>query len=157
MNVQIKKIKLTSVKLNPNNPRKANRAHMERLVLSLRQFPEMMSIREIVVDENYVVLGGNMRVMAMREAGEDQCLAKIVSGLTEDQKKEFMIKDNAAFGEWDMEVLANIWSDVPLNDWGVRIGFIPADDVEIPDGNKEIDEAAMEITSHECQFCGFKW
>jgi hypothetical protein len=80
-----------------------------------------MGIREIVCDENYVVLGGNMRLLAMRKIGAKECTAKIVSGLTEAQKREFVIKDNGAWGQWDFDILANSWDDLPLIDWGIKL------------------------------------
>lgn len=79
----------------------------------------MMELREIVVDENMMILGGNMRYRALKEAGEKECIAKIADGLTPEQKREFIIKDNASFGEWDMDILANVFDDLPLVDWGI--------------------------------------
>jgi hypothetical protein len=119
--IEIKKIKLSQVKLNPDNPRRIGSKEMDRLVKSLQEFPEMMRMREIVVDEKMMVLGGNMRVLALRKAGEKEVTAKICRGLTEDQKREFIIKDNGFMGEWDFDALANSWSDLPLVEWGVDI------------------------------------
>lgn len=96
---------------------------MERLIKSLQNFPEMLDIREIVCDEDMVVLGGNMRLRALREAGAKECNAKIVTGLTDEQKREFAIKDNAGFGQWNMDDLANGWDNLPLVDWGVPVEF----------------------------------
>ena len=123
-NITIKTVKLSAIKLNPDNPRRISEKDMERLVKSLTEFPEMMDIREIVVDEGMMVLGGNMRTLALRKAGAKECVAKIVTGLTPEQKKEFIIKDNGAWGQWDFDALANSWDDLPLADWGVDI---PAD------------------------------
>ena len=121
MNVEVKKVKLTELKLNPDNPRTISKRDMDRLVKSLTEFPDMLSIREIVVDEKMTVLGGNMRLQALKKAGAKDCIAKIVSGLTEAQKREFVIKDNGSMGEWNMDELANMWSDLPLADWGVDL------------------------------------
>ncbi|MFA5458332.1 MAG: hypothetical protein WC261_11960, partial [Synergistaceae bacterium] len=74
-----------------------------------------------VVDEGMMVLGGNMRTLALRKAGAKECVAKIVTGLTPEQKREFVIKDNGGFGTWDMDALANGWGDLPLVEWGVNI------------------------------------
>jgi len=119
--VEIKKVKLDKIHLNPDNPRTITKQAMERLVKSLQDFPEMMELREIVVDETLTVLGGNMRTLALRQAGEKEVLAKICTGLTPEQKREFVIKDNAAFGAWDMDALANSWDDLPLIEWGVDL------------------------------------
>ncbi|MFA5747446.1 MAG: ParB N-terminal domain-containing protein [Candidatus Paceibacterota bacterium] len=121
MNVEVKKVKLTELKLNPDNPRTISKRDMDRLVKSLTEFPDMLSIREIVVDENMTVLGGNMRLQALKKAGAKDCIAKIVSGLSAAQKREFVIKDNGSMGEWSMDDLANSWSDLPLVEWGVDI------------------------------------
>jgi hypothetical protein len=101
------------------------------------------------------VLGGNMRLLALKKSGAKECTAKIVTGLTPEQKREFIIKDNSAFGEWDMDLLSSSWSDLPLVDWGVDL---PEDWLkEIPEENKAIDEEAMADTKNECPKCGFKW
>ena len=121
MEITTKKLKLSQIKPNPTNPRKIGKVEMERLVKSLQDFPEMMELREIIVDENNIILGGNMRYRALKQIGEKECIAKIVTGLTVDQKREFIIKDNSAFGQYDMDALANLWSDLPLVEWGVDL------------------------------------
>ena len=118
--ITIKAVKLSQIKLNPDNPRQISNADMDRLVKSLADFPDMMQIREIVVDETMTCIGGNMRTLALRKAGVKECTAKIVTGLTPEQKREFVVKDNAAFGEWDMDLLSG-WDDLPLADWGVDL------------------------------------
>ena len=155
MEITTKKLKLSQIKLNPDNPRKIGKVEMERLVKSLQDFPEMMELREIIVDENNIILGGNMRYRALKQIGEKECIAKIVTGLTLEQKREFIIKDNGNMGEWDMDALANLWSDLPLVEWGVDLPEEWTD--PIPDKNKEIDEESMEDTKNECPKCGFKW
>ncbi len=121
MQIEIRKVKLSQIKLNPNNPRLITDKDMGLLIKSLKEFPEMMQLREIIVDETLTVLGGNMRTLALRKIGEKECIAKIVSGLTPTQKREFIIKDNSAFGSWDMDILANLWGDLPLTEWGMNI------------------------------------
>jgi len=116
-----KRLKLSQIKPNPTNPRRIGKTEMERMVKSLQDFPEMLELREIIVDENNIILGGNMRYRALKQIGEKECIAKIVTGLTADQKREFIIKDNSNFGEYDMDALANLWSDLPLADWGVDL------------------------------------
>ena len=121
MEITTKKLKLSQIKLNPDNPRKIGKVEMERLVKSLQDFPEMLELREIIVDENNTILGGNMRYRALKQIGAKECIAKIVTGLTLEQKREFIIKDNGNMGEWDMDALANLWSDLPLIDFGVDL------------------------------------
>lgn len=119
--VKIKTVKLSEIKLNPDNPRTISKKNMDLLVKSLAEFPDMLDIREIVVDETMTVLGGNMRLLALQKSGVKDCTAKIVSGLTKEQKREFVIKDNSSFGSWDMDALANSWGDLPLAEWGVDL------------------------------------
>lgn len=155
MKIEVKKLKLSEIKLNPNNPRQITEKELDKLVRSLKEFPEMRKIREIVVDEDMMILGGNMRFRALQIIGEKSDTVKVVSGLTDEQKREFIIKDNSAFGVWDFDVLANEWDGLPLNDWGVDL---PEDWLlTIPEDNKDIDEDAMAETQNECPSCGFKW
>jgi hypothetical protein len=119
--IEIKTVKLSVVKLNPDNPRTISTKDMDRLVKSLQEFPDMMSIREIVVDETMTVMGGNMRLLALRKCGAKEATAKIVKGLTPEQKRRFVISDNGQWGAWDFDALANSWSDLPLTEWGVNL------------------------------------
>jgi len=157
MEITTKKLKLSQIKPNPTNPRKIGKVEMERLVKSLQDFPEMMELREIIVDENNIILGGNMRYRALKKIGEKECIAKIVTGLTVDQKREFIIKDNSAFGQYDMDALANLWSDLPLVEWGVDLPedwLKPIGEVEPPglrDGDRE-PFRQMTFTVHDEQF-----
>jgi hypothetical protein len=157
MNVEIKKVKLTEIKLNPDNPRRIGNVEMERLVKSLQEFPDMLSIREIVVDETMTILGGNMRYLALKKAGAKEATAKIVTGLTKDQKREFVIKDNGGFGTWDMDALANTWGDLPLIDWGVDLPEDWLNDPNFAPGTEadqgRLDEKAPTI----CPKCGHSW
>jgi len=155
MQTEIKTAKISEIKLNPDNPRTISNKDMELLIKSLKEFPEMLHLREIVVDENMVVLGGNMRLLALQKMGASDCQIRMVSGLTPEQKREFVIKDNSNFGRYDFDALANEWSDLPLADWGVDL---PDDWLNpIPEENKVIDEDAMAETENECPKCGFKW
>jgi len=121
MKVEIKQVKLSDVKLNPDNPRTISKKDMDLLVKSLKDFPDMLRLREIIVDETMTVLGGNMRLLALQKSGIKEATAKVVTGLTKEQKREFVIKDNSSFGTWDMDALANAWGDLPLADWGVDL------------------------------------
>ena len=121
MSIQVKNLEIEISKLTPteNNPRQISEKDFESLKKSLKDFPEMKSIREVVVDENLRILGGHMRVRALQDLGETKVYVKQVFGLTEEQKDEFVIRDNVQQGDWDMDALANAWSDYPLIDWGL--------------------------------------
>jgi hypothetical protein len=103
------KIDINEINLNDENPRNITDDKFNKLVKSIREFPEMLEIRPIVVDENMTVLGGNMRLKACKAAGLKEVEIYKVEQLTEEQKKEFVIKDNASYGEWDLDVLKD-WS-----------------------------------------------
>jgi len=146
---------INDVHVNGRNPRRMTKKRAEQLIKSIEDFPQMMELRPIVIDETGMILGGNMRFQVLRAAGykeiPDNWITKRTD-LNEEQKREFIIKDNGAFGEWDWDALANEWGDLPLNDWGIDISRF-----EIPDENKGIDEAEMSDTKNECPKCGFKW
>lgn len=115
------KINISKIKPNPDNPRLINKTNFKKLVNSIKEFPEMLKLRPIVVDENNIILGGNMRYKACQEAGLKEIYVIQAGGLTEEQKKEFIIKDNVGFGGWDWDILANIWDNQKLNDWGIDV------------------------------------
>jgi len=114
-------VKISEVKSNPNNPRIIKDDKFQKLVKSIKEFPEMLNIRPIVVNADMVVLGGNMRLKACKEAGLKEVAIIKAEDLTEDQQKQFIIKDNVGFGEWDWEDLANNWDAEQLTDWGLDI------------------------------------
>ena len=114
-------VKISEVKQNPNNPRTIRDDKFERLVTSIKAFPEMLNIRPIVVNNDMVVLGGNMRLKACREAGLKQVPIIVAGELTEAQQREFIIKDNVSGGEWDWSALTNEWDTDQLNDWGLDV------------------------------------
>jgi DNA modification methylase len=114
-------IKLNEIKSNPNNPRIIKDVKFKKLVNSIKEFPEMLEKRPIVVDENYMVLGGNMRTKACKQAGLKEVWVDIAKGWSNEQKEEFIIKDNSGFGEWDWDMLANEWDVDKLNDWGLDL------------------------------------
>ena len=162
-----KKIKLSSIKPNPDNPRLIKDDKFYKLVESIKTFGEkMMPLRPIVIDENKIILGGNMRFKALKELGYKEVPAswvKSANDLSEAQKKEFIIKDNVGFGSWDFDSLANDWDGVLLEEWGldmpnwesVNLDDIETfDEFELPDGEKEpfqqitftlADEQAVQI------------
>lgn len=157
MNVETKQVKLSALKLNPDNPRRIGNKEMERLVKSLQEFPDMLSIREIVVDETMTVLGGNMRLLALKKSGAKECTAKIVTGLTPEQKREFIIKDNSAFGEWDMDLLSSSWSDLPLVEWGVDLPEDWLKDTNFAPGTEDEQGKLDEKEPTICPKCGHSW
>jgi hypothetical protein len=114
----IKKVKIAEVKPNPNNPRLIKDDKFRKLVKSIQEFPDMLNVRPIVVNQDMIVLGGNMRLKAIKEAGYKDIDVQIVDW-SEDQQKEFIVKDNASFGEWNWDDLANNWDEEQLVEWGV--------------------------------------
>lgn len=113
-------VKISEVKLNPNNPRIIKDDKFKKLVQSVKDFPEMLNIRPIVVNQDMIILGGNMRFKACKEAGLKE-VPIIIADLTEAQQKEFLIKDNTSGGEWDWEVLTNEWDTEQLEAWGLDL------------------------------------
>lgn len=115
--MKVEKIKIEEVKPNPKNPRTIRDDKFKKLVQSLVDFPEMMKIRPIVTDENLVVLGGNMRLKAAKEAGLKEVWIQRTN-FTESEKKEFLIKDNVEYGNWDYLLLKDFDA---LESWGMDI------------------------------------
>ena len=105
--MKTEKVKIGKIKTNPNNPRLIKDDKFKKLVKSIKEFPEMLEIRPIVVDKDNIVLGGNMRLRACQEAGLKEVYILQADQLTEKQQREFIIKDNVGFGEWDWDDLAN--------------------------------------------------
>ena len=139
-------MRITDIKPNPNNPRIIKDDKFKKLVKSIQDFPQMLELRPIVIDENNVVLGGNMRLKACIEAGLTDVPVKQAADLTEEQKKEFIVKDNVGYGEWDWDDLANNWNTDDLIEWGLDIpNFEPEvleaeeDNFAVPDGGVETD------------------
>ena len=127
-----KQISINKIQGNTNNPRIIKNDKFKKLVKSIKEFPEMLKLRPIVVDENMMVLGGNMRLKASKDAGLKEVWIDIAEGLTEDQKQEFIVKDNVGFGEWEWDMLANEWDSVQLAEWGLDV-WQNEDDLEEPD------------------------
>ena len=127
MKTTIKRMKLADLIPTENNPRQIKKDDFERLKKSVQSFPQMLDIREIVVDENNRILGGHQRVKALLANGEKEVNVKVVEGLSEEEKREFVIRDNIQNGEWDFDALANEWDDLPLDDWGIKL---PIADIE---------------------------
>jgi len=136
----MKQVPLKDIKPNPNNPRIIKDEKFAKLVQSLKDLPEMASVRPIVVNQDMIVLGGNMRLKAMKEAGWKQAPVEVVDW-DEDKQRQFIIKDNVGFGEWDWEMLANDWDTEQLEDWGLDIpAFDEPKELEAHEDNYEIPE-----------------
>jgi ParB-like chromosome segregation protein Spo0J len=115
----IEKVGIETIFENPTNPRSINKHKFQKLVNSVKDFPEMLSLRPIVVNGDMVILGGNMRYKACKEIGLKEVYIIQAADLTDKQAEEFIIKDNVGFGEWDWDVLANDWDIKELEDWGL--------------------------------------
>jgi DNA modification methylase len=143
----VKLVKIGSVKGNSRNPRFIRDEKFKKLVASLVEFPEMATLRPLVVDENMTVLGGNMRLKAMQELKWKEVPVVVAEGLTDAQKDEFVIKDNVGFGDWNWEQLANEWDAEELTRWGLEIpGFDVDLELEAEEDNYEMpDELQTDI------------
>lgn len=145
--MEIIKKKISEIKLNPNNPRLIKDDKFEKLVKSISDFPEMLDIRPIVVNSDMIILGGNMRFKACKEAGIKEVPVIIADNLTEQQQREFLIKDNISGGEWDFEMLVNEWDNEELEDWGVEVPSFAAEvDYDILDDD-DVSEQLDEMTN----------
>ena len=134
--MKIEKVKLSEIKPNPKNPRLIKDEKFKKLVQSIKDFPQMLELRPIVVDENNVILGGNMRFKALKEAGHTEVSIVRANDLTSEQKDEFIVKDNVGFGEWDWDSLANEWDVDKLEEWGLDIPIFDSNINDI----EQIDE-----------------
>ena len=145
-------VKISEVKPNPKNPRIIKDGKFQKLVKSIQEFPDMLNKRPLVVftdvDNKYVVLGGNMRLKACKEIGLKEIPIIVADEWTEEQKHEFLIKDNVGFGEWDWDSLANEWDVEKLEDWGLDLPVdlsvqeeleAKEDDFDVPEGGIETD------------------
>jgi len=135
-------MKVSQIKANPNNPRTIKDDKFNKLVQSIKEFPEMLEARPIVVNPDMVVLGGNMRLKALKEAGVKEAPVYVATW-DEIKQREFIIKDNVGFGEWDWDLIANEWDSEELEAWGLDLpGFdISSEEFgegfSLPDGDKE--------------------
>lgn len=155
-------VKIALVKPNPNNPRIIKDDKFEKLVKSIKEFPKMLELRPIVVNDDMVVLGGNMRLKACKEAGLKEVPIIKASDLTEEEQKEFIIKDNVGFGEWNFEMLAD-WDSEQLADWGLDIPNFESEteleaveddfDIIVPEIPKTVLGDLYEIGEHRV-LCG---
>jgi site-specific DNA-methyltransferase (adenine-specific) len=142
------KISINKLIPNPNNPRLIKDDKFKKLVQSIKDFPEMLDIRPIVVNKDMVILGGNMRYKACKEAGVKE-IPVIVTDLSDDKQKEFLIKDNTSGGEWDWDIIANEWDIEQLTEWGLDVPIFENNElyeIEPEEDNFEIpDEIQTDI------------
>lgn len=150
------KVKITEIRENENNPRFIKDLKFKKLVKSIKEFPKMLEIRPIVVNENDVILGGNMRYKASLEAGLKEVWVIKVDDLTPDQQKEFIIKDNVGFGQWDWDLLANNWDTEQLNDWGLEVMALEEtfedDDFFEDKENVDVDQVMIHLSMPYYQY-----
>lgn len=146
-------INIQEVIPNENNPRFIKDYKFKKLVKSIKSFPEMLKLRPIVVNKDMVVLGGNMRLKACKEAGLKEVYVLVADELTREQEREFIIKDNVGFGEWDWDVLANEWNGQQVDNWGLTV-------VPFEDSLEEVLEKQIEKQDKQneklntCEVCG---
>ena len=138
-------VDIKTVKKNPNNPRIIKDDKFLKLVNSIKEFPKMLEIRPIVVNADMIVLGGNMRLKACIEAGLKEVPIIKANDLTEDEQRQFIIKDNVSGGEWDWEMLSNEWDTEQLEDWGLDVPDFEVE-TDYSEKNKEIDVDDYEDT-----------
>lgn len=134
------RVHIEAIKKNPNNPRIIKDDKFKKLVTSVKDFPQMLDIRPIVVNSDMVILGGNMRYAACKAAGMTEVPVIVADNLTEAQQREFVIKDNVSGGEWDWEMLANEWDAETLDAWGLDVGGVVISDEDIDDNFSLKDE-----------------
>ena len=136
------KVTIKEVIPNKSNPRIIKDDKFKKLVQSIKDFPQMLEIRPIVVDENNIILGGNMRFKACIEAGLKEVFIIKANDLTEEQKHEFIVKDNVGFGEWDWDIIANEWDTEKLEDWGLKIPIYIDEDIDFDNINSNEDRSS---------------
>jgi hypothetical protein len=159
-------MKITELKLNPNNPRIIKDDKFKKLVTSLSEFPEMMEKRPMVcvtdTDGKLYPLGGNMRLRALKELKFKEIpdsWIMLADEWSEEKRKEFTIRDNVSYGEWDFDTLANEWDVDTLEDWGLDIpNFEIDEETNYSDKNKEInvddyqDEMILKLKYNEQEY-----
>jgi DNA modification methylase len=133
---------INKIKSNPNNPRVIKDDKFKKLVQSLKDLPEMAQVRPIVVNQDMIVLGGNMRLKAMKEAGWKEAPVAVVDW-DEDKQRQFIIKDNVGFGEWDWDMLANEWDAESLGEWGLDVPQMNESEIEAEEDDFDVPEGGI--------------
>tara|TARA_R100000655_G_scaffold48576_1_gene86005 strand:- start:1877 stop:2512 length:636 start_codon:yes stop_codon:yes gene_type:complete len=161
-------VKSEEIKLNPNNPRLIKEDSFKKLVKSVEGLPQMLEMRPIIVDDDMIILGGNMRYQACVRAGindipvvkytkeEHKKTKAFEDGMSyEDACREIIIKDNVGFGEWDWDILGNEWNTVELSDWGLEVwqnedDIETSDEFSLPDGDKgNLEQITYTLSSEQ--------
>lgn len=159
-------MKLSKLKLNPDNPRLIKDAKFKKLVENIESFPDMLKLRPIIVDNDYVILGGNMRYRALKELGFKDIpdeYVKLASDLTKEEVDKFILLDNNSFGEWDYDMLANQYDTDFLDSVGLDIPIYGDNDVDYSDlmSNKNKDNSETDNSINKelvcCPKCGFEF
>ena len=119
--VQVKRLSPSKLKPNPDNPRQIAEHKFEELKKSIGRFEKMLIARPLIIDENNVVLGGNQRLQACISLGLKDVPTISVAGWTQEEKDEFVIADNISYGQWDWDVVANVWDSKPVGEWGLKV------------------------------------
>ena len=146
-------INIQEVIPNENNPRFIKDYKFKKLVKSIKEFPQMLKLRPIVVNSDMVVLGGNMRLKACKEAGLKEVYILVADELTQEQEREFIVKDNVGFGEWDWDILANDWNGQQVSDWGLTV--VPFEDSVEEVLEQEINKQDKQNEKlNTCEVCG---
>tara|TARA_R100001163_G_scaffold11860_1_gene10948 strand:- start:14202 stop:14648 length:447 start_codon:yes stop_codon:yes gene_type:complete len=147
----MKLVNIQQIIPNSDNPRLVNTAKFEKLKESIKNLPQMLELRPIVVDSNNIILGGNMRYKALVELGYKEVYIIQAGNLTDEQKKEFIIKDNLNYGDWDYDILANAWDSYDLEQWGLDV-WVNEDDIETHIDTEEKEE--KKDNKEVCILCG---
>lgn len=146
--MQIQLVHISKIRPNANNPRLIKNIKFKKLVQSIKDMPNMLKLRPIVVDSDYIILGGNMRYKACIEAGIKQVPIIVAKDFTEDETKAFVIKDNVSYGEWNFNILANDYEFMQLDDWAIDLPpamFMTDDEIETQDKLQKVCEVCNKI------------
>ena len=153
----IEVVSVSQIQGNKSNPRYIKDKEFKELVESVRKFPKMMEARPIIVDENGIILGGNMRYKAALELGYKEVHIVRITDATEEQKREFIIKDNVSKGSWDWDMLANEWDKEQLEEWGLTLNmFTDDEDLEYKgDEDYEVGDCQVVLNFTQSQLLHF--
>ena len=147
-NYNVQRVPIDSIKSNESNPRIIKDDKFQKLVKSIAEFPQMLELRPIIVDSDMVILGGNMRHKAAMECGLQIVPIIVAENLSDQQKQEFIIKDNVGFGEWDWDILANEWDSELLTEWGLDVWKAPTEvDYSILDEADDLDDLISDMAN----------
>jgi len=143
MKIQPQKVQIETLSLDPKNPRSITKEKFQELKQSIKDFPEMELVKPLTIADGFVI-GGNMRLLAMKDLGYREVLVNDVTEWTQAQRDEFMIKDNTHYGAWDYDILANEWDVHPLNDWGLDLWEPEVEELKGLTDEDEVPEAPQE-------------